>query len=246
VACSVQDWISEVAFSDVERPEDILYRYSIVGRFYGAMVGHDSLMKLIHSSALPKKNDRDHTKRVSGLAQFQADLPWIKLSGPFWSAQLMELFARERTTLDKKQVAALAKQVTMACDASRMLGLENSLIDCHMHLAQVIDAVINQDANLLRNRLHWVKERDDRQLRDDTAQWLGDVARFVPLEWYQQVIQIWRDELNYKPSYLWIAWRAALYGAPQHALKVAELARMAFIDDSTFEEEYKLITSVLE
>jgi hypothetical protein len=244
LARTLQDWLTNIAFHDTDEPEDALSRYSIAGRFYSAMLGQDNLMKLMETVELPKKNDKDHTKRIGGLAQLQLDLPWIKLSVPFWSAQLMELFERERTTLDKKLVARLAKQVKDSYDASKALGLEHNLFDRNLHLIQVINAVVNQDANLLRERLKWVKEKDDKRLRDDTAQWLGDVARFVPIEWYQQVIQIWKDELNYKPKYYWIAWRAALNGAPQHALKVAEFAKNEFKDDLSFTEEYEFMKAL--
>ncbi len=244
LARSLQDWLTTIAFHDIDEPEDALSRYSIAGRFYTAMLGEDNLMKLIDSVELPKKNDRNHAKRIGGLAQLQLDLPFVKLSVPFWSAQLMELFERERTTLDKKQVAALAKQVKISYDASKALGLEHNLFERNLHLVQVISAVVAQDANLLRERLKWVKEKDDKRLRDDTAQWLGDVARFVPLDWYQQVIQIWKDELNYKPKYYWIAWRAALNSAPQHALKIAEFAKNEFKDDLSFTEEYEFMKAL--
>ena len=151
----------------------------------------------------------------------------------------MELFAKERTTLDKKLVVKLSKQVQDSYDASKALGLEHQLFERDLHMVQVLSALVSQDAKLLRERLKWVKEKDDKRLRDDTAQWLGDAARFTSLEWYQQVIQIWKDELNYKPKYYWIAWRAALNDAPQHALKVAEFAKNEFKDDLSFTEEYE-------
>lgn len=244
LARSLQDWLTSIAFHDIDEPEDALSRYSIAGRFYTAMLGEDNLMKLIDSVELPKKNERDHAKRIGGLAQLQLDLPYVKLSVPFWSSQLMQLFERERTTLDKKQVATLAKQVEISYDASKALGLEHNLFERNLHLVQVINAMIAQDDNQLRERLKWVKEKDDKRLRDDTAQWLGDVARFVPLDWYQQVIQIWKDELNYKPKYYWIAWRAALNNAPQHALKVGEFAKNEFKDDLSFTEEYDFMKAL--
>ena len=238
VAGSVQDWLTNIAFHDVDEPEDSLARYSIAGRFYGAMLGKESLMKLIDGVELPKVGERDHTQRIGGLAQLKLDLPWIKLSVPFWSAQTMELFAKERTTLDKKQVAKLTKQVKDSYDASKALGLEHQMFERDLHLVQVLSALVSQDAKMLHERLKWVKEKDDKRLRDDTAQWLGDASRFTTLDWYQQVIQIWKEELNYKPKYFWIAWRAALNDAPQHALTVAEFAKNEFKDDPSFSEEY--------
>ena len=98
----------------------------------------------------------------------------------------------------------------------------------------------------MRERLAFVKQKDDKRLRDDTAQWLGDAARFLPLDWYANVLGIWKEELDYKPKYFWIAWRAALTGAPRHALMVAELAAKQFKDDPSFTEEYAFMKQVLE
>ena len=162
----------------------------------------------------------------------------------------MELFAKDRTTFDKnqveKKVAKLAKQAKDSYDASKALGLEHQMFERDLHLVQVLSALISQDAKLLRERLKWVKEKDDKRLRDDTAQWLGDAARFTSPEWYRQVIQVWKDELNYKPKYYWIAWRAALNDAPQHALIVAEYAKNEFKDDPSFTEEYVYMKELLD
>ena len=242
LARSIQDWLNHVAFHDIDEPEDALSRYSVAGRYYATMLGEDRLLALVEAAELPKKADYDHAKRIGGLAQLQLDLPWIKLSVPFWTTRLMELFEKERTTLDKAQVARLYKQVQEAHRASSKLGLEHQLFDRNLHLCGVIAAVVAQDADGLRERLRHVKAKDDKRLRDDTAQWLGDVARFVPLDWYRQVAQIWKDELNYKPKYFWIAWRAALNGGPQHALEVAKLAAETFKDDRSFADEYELMT----
>lgn len=242
LARSVQDWLNHVAFRAIDEPEDSLSRYSIAGRYYATMLGEDRLLALVDAAELPKKADHDHTKRIGGLAQLQLDLPWIKLSVPFWTTRMMELFEKERTTLDKPLVARLYKQVQEAHRASAKLGLEHSLFDRNLHLCGVIAAVVAQDAEGLRERLRHVKAKDDKRLRDDTAQWLGDVARFVPIDWYRQVAQIWKDELNYKPKYFWIAWRAALNGGPQHALEVAKLAAETFKDDRSFADEYELMS----
>jgi hypothetical protein len=74
----------------------------------------------------------------------------------------------------------------------------------------------------LRAILHRVAEKNDKSLRDDAAQWLGDCARFLDLDWYGHVLAAWRDEVDYKPKYFWIAWRAALNKAPQQALMAAQ------------------------
>jgi hypothetical protein len=237
-ARTVQDWLNQIAFYDVDEPEDALNRYATAGQFYAHMLGEERFDALLASAELPKNNERDHAKRIGGLAQLQVDLPWIKLSVPYWTGRLMELFERERTTLDKDAVNRYAQHIRAAYEACAKLGLDHPLFDRNYHLSQVIVAMVTNDDKLLRERLEWIKVKDDKRLRDDTAQWMGDIARFVTLERYKTQIKAWEDVLNYKPKWFWIAWRAALNQAPQHALLVAEMAKNKFKDDPSFSEEY--------
>jgi tetratricopeptide (TPR) repeat protein len=245
-ARTVQDWLNLIAFHDVDEPEDALNRYATAGGFYSAMLGEERFDALLASVELPKKNDRNHAKRIGGLAQLQLDLPWIKLSVPYWTTRMMKLFEKERTTLDKSEVAKFAKNIRVAYDACVKMGLDSPLFDRNLHLSLVIAAMVSQDDALLRERLKWVVEKDDKRLRDDTAQWLGDAARFVPLDAYKNVIKAWKDGPNYKPKWFWIAWRAALNGAPQHALMVAEMAKNEFKDDLSFAEEYEYMKTLFD
>jgi len=246
VTRSVQDWLNGVGFHDIDEPEEILWRYATAGQFYGAVLGHDRLITMLEGVELPTKADTAHARRVGGLAQVGIDLPWIKLSVPFWFARLGELFEKERTTLDKEKALRFGRQLAQSAAACQRLGLESNFLTHQTHLAALITALVAQDEPALRERLRYVKEKDDKRLRDDTAQWLGDCARFLPLDWYQTVIKAWKDELNYKPKYFWIAWRAALSGGAQHALLVAKAAAQEFIDDPSFTEEYQFMKKLLE
>ena len=58
LARSLQDWLTTIAFHDIDEPEDSLSRYSIAGRFYGAMLGEDNLMKLSKLSGFKESNDQ--------------------------------------------------------------------------------------------------------------------------------------------------------------------------------------------
>ncbi|MBA3936758.1 MAG: hypothetical protein H0X38_04795 [Planctomycetes bacterium] len=246
VARSVQDWLSKVAFHDTDEPEDALQRYAVAGRYYAAVLGEDRLSALLDGVALPKSAEYAHAKRIGGLAQLQLDLPWIKLAPPFWSMRLMELFEKEKTTIDRPLALRLAKQEAESYAAAAKLGLESPMFDHAHHISTLINALLTQDAKVVRERLAFVKQKDDKRLRDDTAQWLGDAARFLPLDWYAKVLGIWKEEVDYKPKYYWIAWRAALTGAPRHALMVAELAAKQFKDDPSFTEEFVFMKKVLE
>jgi hypothetical protein len=238
IARAVQDWLTLVGFHDSEEPEEVLTRYATAGAYYSAMLGAERLQAMLDAVALPKEADYEHAKRIGGLAQLQLDLPWIKLSVPFWSDRLFELFDKDNATLDRAQVAKLGGLVASALASGVKLGIEHPSFNHLAHLAALVTALVGHDHTTLRERLHFVKLKDDKRLRDDTAQWLGDTARFLDAAWYSQVLQIWTEELNYKPKYFLIAWRAALTGAPQQALMVARLAAQQFKDDPSFTEEY--------
>ena len=245
-ARAVQDWLTLIAFHDTDQPEDTLSRYAIAGAYYSAMLGAERLQAMLDAVAWPKDAGYDHAKRIGGLAQLQLDLPWIKLSVPFWSGRLMELFAKENATLDRAQVAKLGGLVASDLAAGKAIGIEQPSFNHQAHLSALITALIAHDATMVRDRLHFVKLKDDKRLRDDTAMWLGQPARFLDLAWYEQVMQIWKDELNYKPKYYLIAWRAALTGAPQQALLTAKLAASQFTDDLSFTEEYEFMRKMLQ
>jgi hypothetical protein len=262
IAQSVQQWLNQIAFRDLEEPDQAMMRYASAGDYYGAILGVDRFTALLESAAPPKSDQYNHQQRVGGLAQLNLDLPWIRISVPYWFGRLTELFDKDHKTIDRKEVARLGGleggHLFEAYQIGGKLDIDHPVIESDYHLGRLVSALIAGSdpaldekgrkpfADVVRERLHFVAEKNDKLLRDDTAQWLGDAARFLPMEWYKEVMGIWKDELNYKPKYYWIAWRAALSGAPKHALMVAEMAATEFKDDPSFTEEYEFMKAVLE
>ncbi len=240
-----QRWLDEIAFHDADDPGDYAGRYAVAGRFYAALLGEAAFMRLLDAAPLPAA-ERNHQQRTGGMAQMHLDLPWIRASVPFWWSRLAERFGRERTSLDAAGVAADAAHLQEAYECVRRLGQEDVQLDHQHHLGLLVAALVARDEQALRKRLRFVKEKDDKRLRDDTAQWLGDVARFLPMDWYAQVIGIWQEEVDYKPKWYWIAWRAALNGGTQHALLVAAKAAQRYSDDPAFVEEYQFMRRLYE
>jgi hypothetical protein len=253
-ARSAQRWLDDLAFRDVDDPDDVLVRYAVAANFYAAVLGDEAFHRLLDGVAPPTPpaagaTPTDHTARVGGLAQLPADLPWIAASTPYWFSRLSQQFAgdaampADRTAWNTETVR-LARQVVAAAAATRALGYDGPAVGHLEHLAQVIAALVGRDAEALAARLDAVVDRDDKRLRDDTAQWLGDAARTLDLDWYGRVIDLWRERVHYKPKWFWIAWRAALAGPEgrPHALLVAERAAQAYADDPTFAEEYAFMT----
>ena len=240
-----QRWLDQVAFHDADDPGDYAARYAQAGHFYAALIGQEAFDRLVATAPLPT-TDKDHTHRIGGLAQMHLDLPWIRASVPYWWTRLAERFGRDHKTLDAAGVAEDARQLRDAYAAVRALGQEDVQLDHQHHLGLLVAALVGRDAAGVRERLKFVAEKNDKRLRDDTAQWLGDVARFLPMDWYAQVIGIWQEELDYKPKWYWIAWRAALQGGPQQALLVASKAAARYADDPAFVEEYQFMRRLLE
>jgi hypothetical protein len=83
-----------------------------------------------------------------------------------------------------------------------------------------------------------VRARNDRRERLELASWIAAAARSMPLDWYRQVLEMYRAELNYKPMYFWIAWSAAVSGAEPQALLTARMAAREFPGDADFAAEY--------
>ena len=248
-ARAVQRWLDDVAFNDVDEPGEVLLRYDSAGTYYRAVLGAEPFDRLLSGVAPPAKADGfDHTRRVGGLAQLPADLPWIACSVTYRCDRLFELFAREKPkpgdvaakAAFRETIKGLGAQVAAAHAAAKRLGLDHPIYAHQAHIAAVVVAMITQDKPKLSALLDHVADMNDKRLRDDTAQWMGDVARFCDLDWYGQAIDLWREHLNYKPKWFWIAWRAALTGGPDahpHALLVAERAAKEFADDPPFAEE---------
>ena len=242
---AVQQWLNDIAFRDVEENSMVMLRYAAAGRWYAAIMGPDELDRRIATAPLPDVQI-DHAQRIGGAAQVERDLSWIRASVPYWYGRLADVFRRDRTTLDVKEVARLSAHLAEARNATTCLGLTDSFSESRAELGLEVAALVAHDEPTLRQMLHRVAEHNDKELRDDAAQWLGDSARFLEPTWYARVLLAWQEVVDYKPKYFWIAWRAALNHAPQQALMAAKLASERFPDDAAFSEEYGFMRTLLE
>jgi tetratricopeptide (TPR) repeat protein len=245
-ARATQDWQSSVAFRDVDEPGEAPSRYAMVARWYVGLLGQERVDQLVEQAPAPTAREHDHRKRVGGLAQLPIDASWLKVSVPWWHGRLAEQFRKEAKTIDPAKVAMLVKRVEQAYQDGIKLGMDHPTLEDERHFAQLLGALVGRDEKLLRERLRWVKDKDDKRIRDDTAQWIGDAARFLPVEWFTKVMRIWQEELDYKPKWFWIAWRARIGGADQQALIAAKMAADHFADDPSFKEEYDFMRGLIE
>ncbi len=242
---AAQRWLDRIAFRDVAESSEVMVRYAEAGHWYEAVLGLPGLDAKLAVAPLPAAVPPNHAKRLAGAAQLEADLPWIRASVPYWVTRIRALFTRERTKLDPAEIARLGRNLETAIASSDKLGIVAPGITAQAIIARQIVALVGKDAAALRRLLREVKERNDKALRDDCAEWLGNTARFLDLAWYEQVIALWTAEVDYKPKYYWIAWRAALNDAPRHALLVARAAAKRFADDPAFVEECRFMEELL-
>ena len=240
-------WLTHLAFHDIDEPGEAAARYASAGRYYAAILGQGRFDQLLAAAALPAQSDVDHTRRVGGLAQVPLDLPWIRLSVIYWLGRMQELVAKDKPTLDRAEIARLAMQLDEAYVIGTKLGLEHPQIEFGNHLGKLIAALIAQDAKAVAERLQYVYDKNDKRLRDDTAQCIGDLSRFMSPDWFGRVMAMWdqQPERN-KQKYFWIAWRAVLTGGTQQGLLAAKVAADRFRDDPAFAEEYQFMRKLYE
>jgi hypothetical protein len=118
------------------------------------------------------------------------------------------------------------------------LGLGHAEFDDAERAARVLRALVARRPAELRALLREVRARNDRRERIELGSWIAASARSLPPDWYAEVLELFRAELNYKPLYFWIAWNAALSGAEPQALLTARLAAREFPGDADFAAEY--------
>lgn len=255
LARHTQRWIDEIAFRDVEDGSDLLGRLAAIAHYYEFVFGEDELLERVAAQAIPYSVTLPPEPRVGGAAQIALDLPLIRLAQGYWFGRLArilgvddELGEAEETTdaLDRAELRRIVPLLREAIAAVDRLDLDGPFEERQARLADLVLGLLERDEAIVRATLAEARARDDKRLRDDCAQWMGEIARHLPMDWWHQVLDIWVEELDYKPKYFWIAWRAALNRAPEHALVAARLAASRFPDETAFAEEAEFMAELLQ
>jgi hypothetical protein len=233
-------WLDTIAFRDDNEPADVLGTYGTVAGYYAAILGEDAIVAKAQQANYPEPGEVDHLQRIGGLPQVGIDMPWIKMSSGYWASRIMGLVGKDEA-VSKEQVTTLLALLDGALEQGEVHDLQASYIDHQAHLGHVVAALLLEDEARLRELLRFTKEKNDKRLRDDTAMWIGNTAPKLSMKWWNTVIDAWRDELDYKPKYYWIAWRAALSDAPEQALAMAAAAAERFSDDPAFVQEHRFM-----
>lgn len=238
-------WLARIGFHDIHEPGENLARYATVGAYYRAMIGWSALRAALAECGYATEKGKDHTDRMLGLLQFKQDLPWIKSSVSFWAGAISYLFRKEAKTLDVGDMVSLARELEGAYAATSRLGLQSLVFDESRFGIQLGVALVTKDEKTVREKLRHVGQLDDAGLRGITMNWVSAIARFSDLKWYRRVMEIWKDEVDYKPDWFALAWAVKLSKAPQHALLIADMAVAAYPKDRAFAEERDFMRSLL-
>jgi hypothetical protein len=241
LARSVWRWLDSIAFHDLEVGESVLDRYALLGRYYGAVLGSERFEAILEAAAPPASADRQHTARGEGTNPLDADASWISISPGYWVGELVEGFDPDRRELDRARVARLAQHVERAQREARALGLVHVSDDKDLRRARLVAAIVAGDRAELGRLLAEVRRMGDRAARLEASTWLARAARFLSAGEFAAVFRVWREELDYKPVYFWIAWSAALLDAPDAAVLVARTAAEQHPDDPSFAAEARYL-----
>jgi hypothetical protein len=241
IAAGIQDWVDRLAFRELDPADSPLSRYAVLARVYEARFGQSEIVARIEAAPPPANAAIDHAQRGDGPEQLERDLSFARVSPTFYAGELASLFARERTTLDVERVKYLARRSEQARGEARALGLDHRGFEREAREVRLIRALALVDEPALRAELREIKLENDRRTRMNAASWVATASRFQTLAQFQRVVAIWREEVDYKPMWFWIAWTAALSGATDQALWVAQSAAGQYPDDRAFAEEYRFM-----
>jgi hypothetical protein len=236
-------WVDQLAFRELDPADSALSRYAVIGRLLEASADDpNQVLAQIEAAPLPPASPvLEPAIRAEGDAQRERDLELVRISPTFWSSELATLFAKENATLDPARVTDLAKRAEQAHADARALGLDHRSFEHELRELRLVVALCSGDERALRAQLHEIKLENDRRVRMNAASWIAAVARFQTMPQFARVVEIWKEEVDYKPMWFWIAWSAALNGATDHALLVARTAAREFRDDRAFAEEYQFM-----
>ncbi len=241
---TVDNWLMAVAFRSPVEPSDLLEAYAVQGRLWRALLGRERFARLLDGVALPSGKPPTE-QRGSGFSQLLVDLPWIKIAVDYHFTELSEQFGRRGKGYDKARALRGIEAIVVARDQATKLKLFQPRQELFVSLARLTKALLTDDEAGVRAHFAFVREQNDKMLRDLTTRWLGDSAPILELAWFARVLGAWREVVDFKPSYFGIAWGAVLARAPAHALAASKLAAERFADDPAFVAEDAFLRRLL-
>ena len=240
------EWINKIAFADVQGPGGILNNYAILAASLELELGAEAFMQQVQAASFPTKPQQAKHKQILSGKDKATQLSWIKAAAPMWAQKILAHINDKAVDLDKdylKQCDALLQASLAYVEKHKM---DSRSLQISSIQAQIGAAMIAEDFERMGTLLALVKEREDKWLRDGVAALMGNASRHVSIEAFNKALDKWVEEVNYKPKYYWIAWRAAIAGSKEAALAAAKRAAELFSDDPSFVEEYNYMKKLFE
>lgn len=240
-----ETWLDELAFLDTGDRDDVMSAYAIVGQLATTLLGDAAFDQLLMQANEPEAWNDQHQQRARGLPQLMRDLPWIRISVPYWSERLSTMLGNHETTLDEKAALRLIPHLRAALAAYRRLDIDPAGLDQTLRWTAMIEALLTRNEDDLRVALRAYAERRDRRSDKMVTDNLEAMARHLPPAWFRRVLAVWDETAATKPGYFAIAWGCATRGDIPQALEAAALAARRFADDPAFIAEYAYLQQVL-
>jgi hypothetical protein len=240
-----EGWLSDLAFVDQSDRDAIMASYGAVGQLTSALLGEAVLDSLIAQTAEPTVWHSHHHQRSGGPAQLRRDLPWIRISVPFWSQRLSALLGKRDVLLDESAALDLIRHLRSAIAANQRLAIDPSGEDQTLRWVALIEALLRRDEDQLRTALRAYAERQDRRSDEMVTNNLEAMAQHLSPTWFCRVLSLWDETAATKPGYFALAWGCAVRGRIPQALEAGALAARRFADDPAFVAEYAYLQHVL-
>jgi hypothetical protein len=239
LARAVGAWIETAAFARPKESVHILEVYAWLGRAREVRRGIEPYRARVLAAPPPRTASRAHADRAARDAA--EDASWIGLSTYYWWSAMLDLIAWDRTSLDRRTALALAHRLRTARVQASALGLDHADTREHVVHSEIVSGIAGRDMARLRAALASVHASGDRAARNAAAVWVAELGLRIPREEMRAVLDVARETLPPKPFLTQIAWRAALAGAPEHALMALECAAAALPDDAAIAEDLALM-----
>jgi len=240
-----ETWMSEISFLDTGERDDVMDAYATAGHFAGALLGEPTLDALLDHAAEPSTWITTHQRRTRGMEQFLRDLPWIRISVPYWSGRLGTLLGKQNELLDDAGALRMIAHLTAAAEACGRLDIRTTGLERTQLWVRLVEALIRRDEDALRTTLRLCAERRDRRSDELVTSTLVAMARHLPPTWFSRALALWDEHAATKPGYFTIAWGCALADAIPQAVQAGALAARRFADDPEFVAEFAYLQQVL-
>lgn len=240
-----EHWMTELAFLDTGERDDVMDSYATVGHFAGVLLGEANVDGLLEHAAEPTAWLTTHQQRTRGVPQFLRDLPWIRISVPYWSSRLGTLLSKEDTLLDEASALQVIARLTAAASACERLDIRTTGLERTQLWVRLVEALIRRDEAALSATLRTCAQRQDRSSDELVTDTLVSLARHLPSTWFRRVLALWDEHAATKPGYFAIAWGCAIADAVPQALEAGALAARRFADDPEFVAEFIYLQQVL-